>query len=331
MAEKTLQFRRKTQTERLALTPANGELIFDTTNNRFYVGNGSTAGGLFAFTGQKDIQNQVFNSGTAGGTANALTLTLSSFPITSYVAYQSFTFKASATNTGSATINIDGLGVKTIKQKTSSGATSLVGGEIVLNQVYTVVYDGTDFQLSSTGSNSKGWVLLNQFTFTGQTNTILDLDADYDTFVFILEDLRIATRGARVKFNVFDATTTLAWDKITSTYVLGEDGQATPTYTQGITANNTTAHITRPQQINEGVSGEIYLYNYKAGSEKIHFKANTVFTSYNEYVAGNYIDFLNKQDTAGITATTTAPTRAGISSNAIGSGRITMYGINNTP
>lgn len=40
-----LKIRRGTQAQRLNIVPAEGELIYDTTQNKLYVGNGSTAGG----------------------------------------------------------------------------------------------------------------------------------------------------------------------------------------------------------------------------------------------------------------------------------------------
>jgi len=41
-----LKIRRGTQAQRLNIVPAQGELIYDTTQNKLYVGNGSTAGGI---------------------------------------------------------------------------------------------------------------------------------------------------------------------------------------------------------------------------------------------------------------------------------------------
>jgi Major tropism determinant N-terminal domain len=41
-----LKIRRGTQTQRLNIVPAQGELVFDVTQNKLYIGNGSTAGGI---------------------------------------------------------------------------------------------------------------------------------------------------------------------------------------------------------------------------------------------------------------------------------------------
>jgi len=66
--------------------------------------------------------------------------------ITAYAAGQLFTFKAGTANTGAATLNVNGLGAKDIKKDTS---TALATGDILLNQIVTVVYDGTNMQLVS--------------------------------------------------------------------------------------------------------------------------------------------------------------------------------------
>lgn len=76
------------------------------------------------------------------GSANAYVLT-SGQSLTSYVA-QSFIIKANFTNTGAATINVDGLGAKAL---TKNGTTALVSGDIVSGTVYRVAYDGTEFQI----------------------------------------------------------------------------------------------------------------------------------------------------------------------------------------
>lgn len=55
-------------------------------------------------------------------------------------------FKANTANTGACTININSLGVKTIKKNISS---DLVTGDILVGQITTLIYDGTYFQLVS--------------------------------------------------------------------------------------------------------------------------------------------------------------------------------------
>ncbi len=69
--------------------------------------------------------------------------------ITAYAAGQVFTFKAGTANTGAATLNVSGLGAKTIKKNVS---VDLETGNILANQIVVVEYDGTNMQLLSTAA-----------------------------------------------------------------------------------------------------------------------------------------------------------------------------------
>ena len=82
---------------------------------------------------------------TAGGSANAFTLAIDS-SISAYVAGQVFVFKANHTITGAATLNVNGIGAKTIKKHTDN---DLEAGDITNGQIVHVVYDGTDLQMTT--------------------------------------------------------------------------------------------------------------------------------------------------------------------------------------
>lgn len=82
---------------------------------------------------------------TVGGTANAITLT-TGYSLSSYAAGQTFRFVASATNTGAATVNIDGRGAKNI---TGPAGSALSAGQILANALVEITYDGTQFQLKT--------------------------------------------------------------------------------------------------------------------------------------------------------------------------------------
>lgn len=69
--------------------------------------------------------------------------------ITAYATSQEFTFIADVANTGACTLNVCGLGAKTIKKDVSS---DLATGDILLGQVVKVIYDGTNMQLISVES-----------------------------------------------------------------------------------------------------------------------------------------------------------------------------------
>lgn len=80
------------------------------------------------------------------GAADAYAITPSP-SIGAYAAGQKFSFIATHANTTSSTLNVNGLGVKTIKK--FNGSTNLVAGDIALNQIVFVEYDGTNFQMLS--------------------------------------------------------------------------------------------------------------------------------------------------------------------------------------
>jgi len=82
---------------------------------------------------------------TSTGSANAYVLAASR-AMTAYAAGDRFTFKANFTNTGAATINVDGLGAKSIKRQDGS---ALIAGDIQSGGYVDVVYDGTNFILLS--------------------------------------------------------------------------------------------------------------------------------------------------------------------------------------
>jgi len=68
--------------------------------------------------------------------------------MTAYAQGDLYTFKAGGTNTGAITLNVDSLGAKDVQ---FNGA-ACTGGEIVSGLMYSVVYDGTQFQLLNASS-----------------------------------------------------------------------------------------------------------------------------------------------------------------------------------
>ncbi len=81
------------------------------------------------------------------GTANTITASLTP-AIASYAAGMSVQVKVANANTGPATINLNSLGAKNIYRQTENqGVVALVGGELLENGLYWLIYDGTQFQL----------------------------------------------------------------------------------------------------------------------------------------------------------------------------------------
>ncbi len=91
---------------------------------------------------------------TAGGSANAITITANS-PFSAYATGQVIAFKASATNTGAVTANVNSIGSKAIRKSSPVFDTALAGGEITDDGVYILIYD------AALNGAAGGWLLLN--------------------------------------------------------------------------------------------------------------------------------------------------------------------------
>jgi hypothetical protein len=98
------------------------------------------------------IRGKFYNDYAASATGNdAYAITISP-AITAYAAGQVFTFKADVANTAAATLNVSGLGAKTIKKQ---GNRDLATGDIIAGQMVMVEYDGTDMQLLSAQAGTR--------------------------------------------------------------------------------------------------------------------------------------------------------------------------------
>jgi len=135
--------------------------------------------------------------GTAGGTANALTINLSP-PIAAYAGGQQFRFLTNAAaNSSAVTLNINGLGAVALNK--GNGTVALIAGDLPASSWVEVGYDGVRFRLLSvfgapptptsgnwfrqfygsgvnvvlpgTGSNTFAWFLLERNTATNALTT----------------------------------------------------------------------------------------------------------------------------------------------------------------
>ncbi len=99
-----------------------------------------------------------------GGSGGAYTLTAAE-TITAYAAGQRFLIRPNHTNSGAATLNVDGLGAKNIKVYNAAGTlVDPAAGDLGANRLCEVTYDGTRFilfpgvsadMLADTGSTTK--------------------------------------------------------------------------------------------------------------------------------------------------------------------------------
>ncbi|HVI08011.1 MAG TPA: phage tail protein [Candidatus Binatia bacterium] len=112
------------------------------------------------------IQNESYTYGADTGAANAYVVTLVPVP-TAYVSGMGVVFKAAHANTGASTLNVNGLGAKSIVK---NGSIALVGGEIASGQIMYVKYDGTNFQLVG-GGGAAGPTLFGETISIGSGST----------------------------------------------------------------------------------------------------------------------------------------------------------------
>ena len=172
--------------------------------------NGKTATLVGDFPITSDIQNSVHTYKTSTGSANAYVLTLTPIPA-AYVAGQRFTFKANFLSTGAATLNVNSLGAKDIKLE---GFWALAPYAIKINQIITVVYDGTQFQpvdmgditgkiqMWSSSTAIPGWLQLDGSTTIGSAASAAGDNADVNEGLWkhlydATDDAEAAVSGGR--------------------------------------------------------------------------------------------------------------------------------------
>ncbi|MES2837317.1 MAG: hypothetical protein V4667_07330 [Bacteroidota bacterium] len=144
---------------------------------------------VLCFVKNTEAQTELNSTGT--GAAYAL-----SYPAAfTYSSGITITFKAHTVNTGAATLNVNGLGTKDVFKNVSS---SLAFGDIAAGQFVTVIYDGTNFQLTTpvSSSSSPSWALAGNTGTTAGTNFIGTTDAvDFVAKTNNVERLRILSGG----------------------------------------------------------------------------------------------------------------------------------------
>ena len=85
---------------------------------------------------------------SASGSANAYTVALNP-ALASYVEGVALAVKININNTGASTININGLGAKSIKDPRGN---NLTAGKLIAGSIYTLRYNGTNFILQGEGA-----------------------------------------------------------------------------------------------------------------------------------------------------------------------------------
>ncbi len=184
-----LKLRRDVEGDIDAMTPAEGEPIYDITNKRLRVGDGSVAGGLHLLAAA-DHQKQTFTYALVTGTD---TLTASLSPgVASYVTGFKALIEIANNNTSAVTINFNALGAKTIKK--NGGADDLSADDFVTGGLYQIAYDGINFQLLGA---APGFVVIDSGTVSNAASLdIINLSADYRAYKMVFGNLLAASDGA---------------------------------------------------------------------------------------------------------------------------------------
>ena len=331
MTSTQTRIRRDTLTNLNLATPADGELAYNTTDDRLHVGNGTLAGAIPHLHCYDDIKSY-FHYNTTAGSANAYTLTLPYAPA-SYVAGMRIRFKASFSCTGTSTINVNSLGAKTFKKVSSGTLAALSSGDIVSGLIYEAVYDGTDFQLFGfeMAGTLPGLVLLGSQSASASSSLDFTslISSTYDRYTLIGKDLRPATDNVRLIFRT-STNNGASYDSSASNYAYYSSAiQLSSTTTADVSSQGDTS-IT----INSASSGPSYIGNAAAdGISFILTLINPLGTSRNKHIewSGSFhgittqlIGFRgmgSRLSTADIDAV-----RFLMSSGNITSGEIDMYG-----
>lgn len=100
--------------------------------------------------------NSSLNAGTAGGTANAQTLT-PGVALGAYAAGVAYTFLPVATNTsGTVTVAVSGLATRNIKKFIGGAVVALAVGDLIISQPAMIIDDGTQFILMNPQTYTHG-------------------------------------------------------------------------------------------------------------------------------------------------------------------------------
>lgn len=161
------------------------------------------------------------------GAANAYVITPAP-AITAYAAGQTFTFKATNANTTASTLNVNALGVKTIKKGVS---TDLASGDIAAGQIVVVTYDGTNFILVSNPSPTKS-VVSSLLANTGLTSRDISAASGTATFAHGLAStptkvMLRAVFGNGAGYSSISIGTWYVGDKLSSTTLAIAEGGST--------------------------------------------------------------------------------------------------------
>ncbi|MGI9118417.1 MAG: hypothetical protein ACR2IQ_02620 [Minisyncoccia bacterium] len=161
-----------------AISGTTSEIVsLDVSGIPEFIPNPSAADATYSTKGVRVLDADVVYYGVDSGSTDAYAITLSPAP-TAYVAGQRFSFKANTVNTGTATLNVNGLGAKTIVKGVN---TTLADGDIATGEIHTVIYDGTNFVLQSPVATVASGTAGNKMLFQSSTTLTSDTSTTSET------------------------------------------------------------------------------------------------------------------------------------------------------
>lgn len=166
MANK-IQFKRGVKANLPTLSVA--EPAFTTDTNQFFIGNGTTNIELAKATDLSDItQDRIYYCGTTSGTN---TYTATNSKITAYTDGLTVRIKIGTASTGASTLNINGLGAKTILDTLGNAITS---GGLKAGLPYQLCYNGTNFIVLGKGGGGTATAdkILSPYTATNDSGQV---------------------------------------------------------------------------------------------------------------------------------------------------------------
>ncbi len=255
--------------------------VSDGTARTDYAALGQTQNGAFLW------------GGTAGGTANAPTISLNP-PLAAYAAGQAFRFQTgAAANTSAVTLNVNSLGAVAVNK--GDGTLALGAGDLPARAIVTVTHDGTRFRLVdpapldsfsmtsgrilgrvSTGAGAveqvRGYIQIQQQTVSAVANVDFTLPAGFRRFRLEIDRGRVATAGQSLGLRcgtggVFDAgASDYSYAFHTHTNTTATQGNATASFidtTGGLTANESRSSVM--VQIDPGTASNAFLAHIQSG------------------------------------------------------------------
>lgn len=164
------------------------------------------------------VQNAAWTFAADAQASDAYAITLVP-AVTAYAIGQQFVFTANTVNTGAASLNVNGLGAKTIKKNHDQ---DLENGDIEAGSVVLVTYDGTNFQMLNQQSSMPTTAILNTTT-TFFTDNPIGVTAGVTYFNCTFDGPGTASNATSSGF-LDDATYPILSTPVTSGTGTGGDG-----------------------------------------------------------------------------------------------------------